>query len=76
GAPETPCPIIATGADGDFEIGSLTSAANSIGLARIRIDRMAEAEAAGQAFSAGGRRLVFEKPAWLAGELAALGQVK
>jgi folate-binding protein YgfZ len=76
GAPQTPCPIMATGSGGDFEIGSLTSAANSIGLARIRIDRMAEAEAAGQTFSAGGRRLVFEKPAWLAGELAALGQAK
>jgi tRNA-modifying protein YgfZ len=72
GAPETPCPLLAA----DFEIGTLTSTGEGFGLARIRIDRMAEAEAAGQSFSAGGRPLVFDRPAWLAAELAALGHPK
>ena len=74
GAPEGPCPILARGGVGDFEIGMLTSTAGGFGLARIRIDRMAEAEAAGQTFRAGGRPLRFDKPSWLADELLALGQ--
>ena len=72
GAPETPCPLLAA----DVEIGTLTSTGGGFGLARIRIDRMAEAEAADQSFSAGGRGLVFDRPAWLADELAALSRPK
>lgn len=70
GAPSLPAPVLAGQAN--EEIGVLTSAAEASGLARVRIDRMAEAEARGLAFSAGGRPLLFDKPNWLADELAAL----
>jgi len=63
-----PAPIVADG----FEIGTLTSFSGDVGLARVRIDRMAEAEAAGQAITANGVALTFDRPDWLAGELAAL----
>jgi hypothetical protein len=76
GAPETPCPIMATGSGDPFEIGALTSASNGVGLARVRIDRMMEAEAAGQTFSADGHALVFDHPDWLSAELTALAQPK
>jgi folate-binding protein YgfZ len=74
GAPSLPAPILA-GADG-FEIGTLTSAAGhpAMGLARVRIDRMQEAVAAGQAITAGGRPVVVDTPPWLAGELGALSR--
>jgi folate-binding protein YgfZ len=67
-----PAPILADG----FEIGLLTSFSGGEGLARVRIDRMAEAEAAGQAFTANGVALVFDQPDWLAGELAALNEAR
>ena len=76
GAPETPSPIFAVGVGENLEIGILTSTAGGLGLARIRIDRMAQAEAAGQSFRTGALPLRFEKPPWLAEELAALGQPK
>ena len=76
GAPVTPSPILAVGFGETLEIGILTSTAGGLGLARIRIDRMAQAEAAGQTFSAGALLLRFEKPPWLAEELSTLGQPK
>jgi tRNA-modifying protein YgfZ len=67
-----PGPILA----GDFEIGTLTSVADDLGLARIRIDRLAEADAAGQTVTVNGVPLVVSKPDWLAAELAALQSAK
>lgn len=63
-----PCPVLA----GGFEIGTLTSVAQDIGLARVRIDRLAEAQAKGEPVTAGGVALAFDDPPWLAGEIAAL----
>lgn len=71
-AQQTPAPILADG----FEVGRLTSAASGLGLARVRIDHVADAEAKGQAFVVGGQTLTFDKPDWLAAELAALKDVK
>lgn len=62
-------------ADG-FEVGLLTSFSGGEGLARVRIDRLAEAETAGHAIEANGVPLAFDKPDWLAGELAALAEGK
>jgi folate-binding protein YgfZ len=61
---------------GGVEIGLVTSLSSTdpIGLARVRIDRMAEAEAAGEAFTANEVELSFDKPDWFAGELAMLGR--
>jgi folate-binding protein YgfZ len=70
GAPITPAPILT----GDLEIGSLTSHVGEAGLARLRIDRMHEALTAGEAITAGGKPVAFDRPPWLAGELAALGK--
>lgn len=67
-----PCSVLA----GGHEIGTVTSAAGTLTLARVRIDRMAEAEAAGEVFTAGGAALTFRKPVWLADELAALAEAK
>ncbi len=71
-APPPPCPLLAN----DFEIGTLTSVVGATGLARVRIDRLSEAEAGGEGFSAGGVRLAFHHPEWLAGEIEALGASK
>lgn len=68
----SPAPVVADG----FEIGTLTSFSGGAGLARVRIDRLSEAEAAGQAITANGVVLTFDKPGWLAGELAALAAGK
>jgi hypothetical protein len=38
----------------------------------VRIDRLAEAETKGETISAGGKPLVFDKPAWLSAELSAV----
>lgn len=67
-----PTPILADG----FEIGLLTSFSGGDALARVRIDRMAEAQAAGHAFTAGEAVVTFDTPGWLAGELAALTEAK
>lgn len=61
---------------GDFEIGTLTSVAGNMGLARVRIDRLAEAQAKGEAVTAGGQPVTFDNPPWLADELAALAEAK
>ena len=65
-----PAPILAA----DFEIGLLTSFSGGAGLARVRIDRLAEAQAAGQSITANGVPLTFDAPDWLAGELDALAR--
>jgi folate-binding protein YgfZ len=61
---------------GGFEIGTLTSVAGNIGLARIRIDRLAEAQAKGETITTGGAPAAFDSPPWLAGEIAALAEAR
>lgn len=65
-------PILANG----FEIGMLTSISGGAGLARVRIDRLAEAQARGEAPTAGDAAVTFDNPSWLAGELAAMAEAK
>ena len=67
-----PAPIDANG----FEIGMLTSISGGAGLARVRIDRLAEAQAKGEAITVNGATVMFDNPAWLAGELAAIAEAK
>jgi folate-binding protein YgfZ len=69
---DAPGPITADG----FEIGMLTSFSGGAGLARVRIDRAAEAQAAGQALLVNGHAISLGAPDWLAGELAALNEGK
>ena len=57
---------------GDFEIGLLTSISGGTALARVRIDRLMDAEAKGEALTAAAAPVVFDRPDWLAGELSAL----
>ena len=68
----TPSPILANG----FEIGKLTSISGGAGLARVRIDRLAEAHAKGEAITMDGAPIAFDQPDWLAGELAAIAEAK
>lgn len=72
GVMAVPAPILAA----DFEIGLLTSFSGGEGLARVRIDRLAEAKAAGDAITANGVSLTFDQPDWLAAELTALAEGK
>ena len=67
-----PAPVIANA----FEIGMLTSISGGAALARVRIDRLAEARAKGETITAGGAPITFDDPPWLAGELAAMNDVK
>jgi folate-binding protein YgfZ len=67
-----PTPVLA----GGFEIGTLTSVSGRTGLARVRIDRLAEARAKGEPVTAGGAAVTFDSPPWLADELAALAEAK
>ncbi len=67
-----PAPILANG----FEIGMLTSISGGAGLARVRIDRLAEAQAKGETLTAGDAGVTFDNPPWLAGELAAMAEAK
>jgi tRNA-modifying protein YgfZ len=67
-----PAPILANG----FEIGMLTSISGGTGLARVRIDRLAEAQAKGETITAGDAAVTFDAPPWLAGELAAMAEAK
>jgi folate-binding protein YgfZ len=67
-----PSPILANA----FEIGTLTSVSGGAGLARVRIDRLADAEANGETITVDGRTASFEPTAWLAGEMAALAEAK
>lgn len=65
-------PVLADG----FEIGVLSSVSGGAALARVRIDRLAEAEAKGEAITADGQPVTFDKPGWLAGELTAMTEAK
>ena len=59
-APEPGTPVAA----GEKSVGTFGSAAAGRGLAMLRLDRVAEALAAGQSVIAGGRELRVLKPAW------------
>lgn len=72
GTVAAPAPILANG----FEIGMLTSISGGAGLARVRIDRLAEAQAKGEQLTAGDKAVTFDNPPWLAGELAAMAEAK
>jgi folate-binding protein YgfZ len=61
GAPETGLPVMA----GDKQIGNMGSTANGRGLAMLRLDRVADAQAAGTPITAGGIRLTLVKPDWV-----------
>lgn len=67
-----PSPILANG----FEIGMLTSISGGAGLARVRIDRLAEAQVKNEAITVDGRPVTFDTPAWLAEDLAAMAGAK
>ncbi|HVY87705.1 MAG TPA: folate-binding protein [Hyphomonadaceae bacterium] len=67
-----PAPVLANG----FEIGEISSVAGKQGLARVRIDRLAEALARNETMTSGGNPVLFDEPSWLAGELAALAEAK
>lgn len=74
---------IATGAKagasvlaGDYEIGKLTSVSGGAALARVRIDRLAEAWTTGEPLTVAGAPVVFDRPDWLADELAALSDAR
>src|SRR5215471_310266 len=59
-APEDGVPVMA----GDRAVGTMGSAARGRGLAMLRLDRAAEALAAGATFSAGGIPIRLVKPKW------------
>ncbi len=59
-----------------FEIGMLTSVSRGAALARVRIDRLSDAQANGEVITANVSPVVFDKPDWLVGELAALAAAK
>jgi folate-binding protein YgfZ len=61
---------------GNFEIGKLSSVSGGAALARVRIDRLAEAWTAGEDVTAAGSPIVFDRPDWLADELAALAEAR
>ena len=67
-----PAPVLANG----FEIGMLTSVSGGGGLARVRIDRLADAQAKGETITANGGAITFDNPPWLAEELAAMAETK
>lgn len=60
-APPSPAPVLA----GEFEIGQLTSTADDIGLARVRIDQLAKALADGEAITVDGQTCQPVWPDWL-----------
>jgi folate-binding protein YgfZ len=59
-APEAGTPVTA----GDKTVGTLGSAAQGLGLALLRLDRVADALAAGQPLAAGGIALRLVRPPW------------
>ena len=59
-APEDGVPVMA----GERSVGTMGSAARGRGLAMLRLDRTAEALAAGDALSAGGIPIRLVKPEW------------
>ena len=54
----------------------LTSVSGGAGLARVRIDRMADAQVKNEAITAGGAPIRLDSPPWLADELAAMAEAK
>jgi folate-binding protein YgfZ len=60
GAPEAGVPVMAA----DKQIGTMGSAAGGRGLASLRLDRLADALAAGTAIVAGGVEIHATKPDW------------
>ena len=54
----------------------LTSISGGAALARVRIDRLAEAQAKGETITVSGQPITFDAPDWLAGELAAIAEAK
>ncbi len=67
-----PAPVLA----GDTEIGVVTSTAGGRALARLRIDRLAEADAAGHSVTVGGHPVAVIRPDWLEGELRQLAAAR
>lgn len=67
-----PGPVLANG----FEIGSLTSVSGGAGLARVRIDRLADALAKNEEITVAGRSVALDAPPWLTTELVALAEAK
>jgi folate-binding protein YgfZ len=59
-APDAGLPVMA----GDKQVGTMGSAAGARGLAMLRLDRVADALAAGQSLTAGGTSLSVHKPDW------------
>jgi tRNA-modifying protein YgfZ len=59
-APEAGVPVVA----GERQVGTMGSSAAGRGLAMLRLDRVAEALAAGTALTAGGVTIRAEKPEW------------
>ena len=57
---------------GDVELGAVSSLSGGVALARLRIDRLAEAEAAGLGLAAGGQPASLIRPGWLDSEIARL----
>ncbi|MDP3740401.1 MAG: folate-binding protein [Hyphomonadaceae bacterium] len=67
-----PSPILAAG----FEIGTLTSISGVTALARVRTDRVAEANAKGEPITVADKPILLDQPKWLAQELAAMAEAK
>jgi folate-binding protein YgfZ len=67
-----PAPVLAR----DFEIGLLTSISGGATLARLRIDRLADAQSKAEPITANGQPVTFDNPPWLASELAALKEAR
>ena len=65
-------PVLAAG----FEIGLLTSISGGAALVRLRIDRLAEAEAKGETLNVAGAPAKIDHPDWLSGELTALAEAR
>lgn len=61
---------------GDAELGVITSLSGDVALARLRIDRLAEAETAGVGLSAGGEPASLIRPDWLDAEVAKLAAAR
>lgn len=59
---------------GSAEIGVISSAAEGAALARIRIDRLVAAEAAGEPVTCASQQMKFERPPWLAEASASLSR--
>lgn len=61
---------------GDTELGALSSVSGSLALARLRIDRLADAEDGGLQLAAGGQACVIDRPGWLDAEISRLREAR